>query len=64
MKPTVRYKINKQEKIEVGFRAIVAPTDHPSDQVSNKKFVLTSLVLNRDIQKDTFETENTLYIGE
>jgi hypothetical protein len=60
MKPCVNY--STLIHCEAGQRALVVPLDHPEAvRVSNRRPVLTSVVLAYDPETGEFETENTRY---
>lgn len=58
-KPIVHYRSNGTTPV-VGKPAMCYPTDHPSNEVSNTKLVITSRVVN--VYDFGFETENTIYV--
>ena len=60
-KRIVHYDASMPSQIMLGIGALVWPVDHTSDLVSNKKPVLTSVVIKYD-GEGCFETMNTLYI--
>ena len=62
-KPIVHYEISKDNLIKEGIGALIAPIDHPSDNVSNTVIAHTSNVLHYNEAANTFETNNTIYIG-
>ena len=57
----VYYKVTPEDVITKGYPACVFPINHPSDYVSNTKFVITSKV-QTIWPNGEFETENTHYI--
>lgn len=60
-KPVVHYsRTNGDDPPKVGYPALIYPTDHPSNWVSNTQLARTSPVV-RVGQKGEFETMNTLY---
>jgi hypothetical protein len=65
-KPTVLYK--DLVSAEVGYRAILYPINHPNHlnghQVTNLKYVLTSVVKEYDPVSGRIETENSIYFPE
>ena len=61
MKPIVNYKPSNIDFIQVGYRATVIPTNHPSDLVSNTKIALTTEVISYNKETGEFETLNTIY---
>lgn len=61
MKPIVNYKPSDIDFIQIGCRATVIPTNHPSDLVSNTKIVLTTEVISYNKETGEFETLNTIY---
>jgi hypothetical protein len=60
-KPVALYDSTRPYKIEEGQSAIIFPITHYSDQVSLKKFILTTPVIDYDFETGDFETENTIY---
>lgn len=60
-KPVVLYEATEDDFITEGMGAYIRPINHPSEWVSNKKFVLTSIVISHDKETDEFETLNTIY---
>ena len=63
-KPVVNYTPFPEQVINVGEGAIVWPTNHPGDRVSNKRFAVTSFVMSYDEDTGEFETLNTIYKRE
>lgn len=61
VKPIVEYEPDSRTMILLGIGALVKPFNHPSFDVSNRKYVLTSPVIKYDGEW-CFETANTLYI--
>jgi hypothetical protein len=61
VKPVSLYDITKPYSISEGACAIVFPVTHYSDLVSLKKHILTTPVINYDLETGEFETENTIY---
>jgi hypothetical protein len=60
-KRVVHYLPDEVTQIFIGMGALVKPVDHESDLVSNKKYVLTSVVIKCD-DDGSFETLNSLYV--
>jgi hypothetical protein len=60
-KPVVHYDPDKYVNIQVGYSAFVTPFDHPGEDVSNTKTVITSPVRTYDQSTGEFETLNTIY---
>ena len=60
-KPIVFYCPNPFYRIQTGLSALVVPTNHYSELVSNEKHVLTSKVIRHEPETGEFETLNTIY---
>lgn len=60
-KPVVHYDPNKYVNVQVGHSAFVTPFDHPGEDVSNTKTVITSPVRSYNKETGEFETLNTIY---
>lgn len=70
MKPTVRFYLGGEgwsfniKTLSIGDNCIIYPIDHPSSFVSNENFAMTSPIISIDEENNSFETENTIYVGE
>ena len=58
-KPVVHYTPTSSDFIALGRDACIKTTDHPG--CSNLKFVITTQVVDYDVDTGEFETMNTLY---
>ena len=64
-KATVHCKmIEPLSKYRVGQRALVYPRDHTSPFVSNTMIATTSTIVKIDVENNSFETINSVYVCE
>lgn len=61
MKQIVNYKPSDTDFIQVGCRATIIPTNHPSLLVSNTRIAVTTEVISYNKETGEFETLNTIY---
>ena len=64
-KPVVRYRSDMPAHIVIGLGALIHPIDHPNHhpehRISNNRYILTSKVIDYDMESGEFETLNTKY---
>lgn len=63
-KPVVHYSKQDDSVVQLGHPAFIKPIDHPSENVSNESYVITSKVIGLDSETGEFETLNTKYKPE